>query len=90
MKSEHPLEWRAGQVDLGELSPSSQPISCMDRATLVSDPADDRRACEEDCRNVEAALAQAKEREAWTRFGRLSFEAYVSWITENPATFWQP
>jgi hypothetical protein len=61
----------------------------MDRVTVVSDAADDRRACEQDCRNVEAALIQVKEQEAWKRFGVLGFERYVSWIVENLPTIQQ-
>jgi hypothetical protein len=51
--------------------------------TVVSEAAADREASEGDCRAVNEALEIAKEREAWRRFGMLSFEDYASWILSN-------
>jgi hypothetical protein len=55
----------------------------MDAVTVISDLKDDQSACAADCRAVEMALAEAKEQDAWKRFGMLSFEEYTSWILGN-------
>lgn len=55
----------------------------MNAVTMVSDATEDRLACELDCQQVEAAFAEAKERDAWKRFGLLSFESYANWVLQN-------
>lgn len=46
--------------------------------TVVTNPAEDRQACESDCRR-EAELDAAKKQNSWMRY-----DEYLSWILANP------
>lgn len=72
------VDQRAGQVGCAELFRVALPTRGMNANTVVSNPVEDRAACEQDCKRIEAGLAEIKAQNSW-----MTYDDYAHWILSN-------